>query len=281
MRRLLATLAEALENAIDDGSLTTAKGAAYSMVLAFFPTLLLLATALAGTETTSELAKEITHALSRVLPPTTREPVLQYFSGKTEHPLKVILAAASIAVFAATGVTGSLIQGFRAAYRLKFNWTLWHEEGLALALVFMAGTPMLAATTLVVFGQQVQNWMLQRTEYTLAVLLAGAAIRWVVALATGTLVLGIMYYLGPNCEDGFHRVLPGALLATVAWLLASAGFGWYVKNVAMYSGIYGSLGTMVALMIWMYLAAVIVLIGSEFNAVNERRRRGGQPASNS
>jgi membrane protein len=275
MRRFLANLAEALENAINDGSLSTAKGAAYSLVLAFFPTLLLLATALAGTETTSELAKEITHALSRVLPPTSRDLVLQYFSGKPEHPLKIILAAASIAIFAATGVTGSFIQGFRAAYRLKYNWTLWHEEGLALALVFMAGTPMLAATTLVVFGQQVQDWMLYRTEYTFAVLLAGAAIRWMVALATGTLVLGIMYYLGPNCEDGFHRVLPGAFLATVAWLLASAGFGWYVKNIAMYSGIYGSLGTMVALMVWMYLAAVIVLVGSEFNAVNERKRRGG------
>jgi len=276
MRRFVASLAEALDNGINDGALSTAKGAAYSMVLAFFPTLLLLATALAGTETTSELATEVTHALSRVLPPTTKDLALQYFSGKTEHPLKLILAAASIAIFAATGVTGSFIQGFRAAYRLKYNWTLWHEEGLALALVFMAGTPMLAATTLVVFGQQVQNWTLQRTEYTVAVLLAGAAIRWVVALATGTLVLGIMYYLGPNCEDGFLRVLPGAFLATIAWLLASAGFGWYVKNIAMYSGIYGSLGTMIALMVWMYLAAVIVLIGSEFNAVNERKRHGVQ-----
>jgi membrane protein len=276
MRRFVGTLAEAIDNGINDGALSTAKGAAYSMVLAFFPTLMLLATVLAGTETTSELAKEITHALSRVLPPTTKDLALQYFSGKPEHPFKLILAAAGIAVFAATGVTGSFIQGFRAAYRLKYNWTLWHEEGLALALVFMAGTPMLAATTLVVFGQQVQDWTLQRTEYTLAVLLAGAAIRWVVALATGTLVVGIMYYLGPNCEDGFHRVLPGAFLATIAWLLASAGFGWYVKNIAMYSGIYGSLGTMIALMVWMYLASVIVLIGSEFNAVNERKRHGEQ-----
>jgi membrane protein len=276
MRRFLATLAEAIDCGINDGALSTAKGAAYSMVLAFFPTLLVLATALAGTQTTSELAQEITHALSRVLPPTTKDLALQYFSGKAEHPLKLILSAAGIAIFAATGVTGSFIQGFRAAYRLKYNWTLWHEEGLALALVFMAGTPMLAATTLVVFGQQVQDWALQRTEYTMAVLLTGAAIRWIVALATGTLVVGIMYYLGPNCEDGFLRVLPGAFLGTVAWLLASAGFGWYVKNIAMYSGIYGSLGTMIALMVWMYLAAVIVLMGSEFNAVNERKRHGEQ-----
>ena len=69
-----------------------------------------------------------------------------------------------------------------------------------------------------------------------------------------------------------NAVLTGRIART--GLLASAGFGWYVKNIAMYSGIYGSLGTMVALMIWMYVAAVIVLIGSEFNAVNERKRHG-------
>jgi len=274
MRRFVSVLGEAIENAVNDGSLSTAKGAAYSMVLAFFPTLMLLTTALAGTQTTSQLALEISHALNRVLPPTSRQLALPYFSGDQEHPLKLILAAASIGLFAATGVTGSFIQGFRAAYRLKYDWTIWHEEGLALGLVFMAGTPMLAATAMVVFGQQVQNWMLQRTEYTFAVLLAWAALRWIFAVSTGTLVVAIMYYLGPNCEDRFTRVLPGAMLATIAWLLASSGFGWYVKNMAVYSGIYGNLGTMIALMIWMYLGAVIVLIGCQFNAVRERKRRG-------
>src|ERR1035438_5226985 len=96
MRRFVATLAEAIDNGVNDGALSTAKGAAYSMVLAFFPILMLLATVLAGTETTSELAKEITHALTRVLPPTTKDLALQYFSGKPEHPLKLILARAGI-----------------------------------------------------------------------------------------------------------------------------------------------------------------------------------------
>src|SRR5258708_2964670 len=163
MSRFVSTLGEAIHNAIDDGSFSTAKGAAYSLVLAFFPTLMLLATGLAGTRTTSDLAREITNALNHVLPPTSRQLAMRYFSGEAQQPLRVILAAASIGLFAATGVTGSFIQGFRAAYRLKFDWTIWHEEGLALGLVFIAGTPMLAATALVVVGQQVQNCILQRT----------------------------------------------------------------------------------------------------------------------
>ncbi len=272
MRSFFSTLREAVACAFTDGSLSAAKGAAYSLVLSFFPILMLLGEALAGTRTTNALGREITHALERVMPPTSRQLALQYFSGAEHNSLKVIVAALAIGLFAGTGVTGSFIEGFRRAYRMKYDWTIWHEEGLALGMVFMAGTPMLAATALVVFGQQLQAIALQQTEHTLAVLLAFTASRWAAAIATGTIVTAILYYLSPNPEDRFTRVLPGAFLATVAWLLASAGFGWYVKNMAVYSEIYGNLATMIALMIWMYLAAVIILMGCHFNAVRHRRR---------
>ena len=66
------------------------------------------------------------------------------------------------------------------------------------------------------------------------------------------------------------RVWPGALVATVLWLIATAGFGWYVRRLANYSLFYGSVGTVVVLLIWLYLIACISLIGCEFNAERER-----------
>ena len=102
---------------------------------------------------------------------------------------------------------------------------------------------------------------------------AWQAMRWLVAIITGSLVLSIIYYVGPNREGGFHWVFPGAMLATLAWVATTAVFGWYVQNVAQYTGIYGGLGTAIALLVWMYLLAAIVLIGAHFNAVHERRRR--------
>jgi membrane protein len=246
------------------------------MMLSFFPTLLVLSWALAGSRTTAALAREITYALNRVLPPMSRQMALQYFSGETEHSGNLIFWSASIALFAASGVTGSFVQGFRAAYKLRYDWSIWHEEGLCLALVFMAGTPLLAATILIVFGAQVQNWLVYEFGFPELIAIGWAAVRWLVAVSAGTLVLMIMYYLSPHCEERFSAVFPGALLATFAWLGTTAAFGWYVQNVAQYSGIYGSLGTGVALMIWMYLGAVIVLLGAQFNAAYERLRRGEQ-----
>jgi membrane protein len=60
------------------------------------------------------------------------------------------------------------------------------------------------------------------------------------------------------------------VLATIFWLLATAGFAWYVRNIGHYNVMYGSVGAGIALLVWMYLIAVIALIGCEFNAEYER-----------
>jgi membrane protein len=273
IRTFIDILRQSLVNAVQDGCISIAKGAAYSMILTFFPTLLVLTDLLAGSRTTSALMLEITHALWRVLPPTTRQAALQSYSGDPHSSTRVVVSATIIAILASTGVMGSLIQGCRLAYRMRNTWGFWKEEGVALALIFLAGTPMLAATALIVFGAQLQSWLTNELGYTLLLTLAWSAIRWVSAVATCTLVLAIIYYVAPNREHGFHWVLPGALLATIAWLGTSALFGWYVQNIAEYSGIYGNLGAGIALLIWMYLLACIVLIGAQFNAEYERRRK--------
>jgi membrane protein len=65
-------------------------------------------------------------------------------------------------------------------------------------------------------------------------------------------------------------VWPGAILATVLWMLATSGFAWYVRNIAKYNAMYGSIGAGIALLVWLYLISAIALIGCEFNAEYER-----------
>jgi membrane protein len=68
-------------------------------------------------------------------------------------------------------------------------------------------------------------------------------------------------------------VFPGAVLATFLWLIATLAFGLYVRHVADYNLLYGSVGAGLALLVWMYVLAVITLLGCEFNAVRERMSR--------
>jgi membrane protein len=69
-------------------------------------------------------------------------------------------------------------------------------------------------------------------------------------------------------------VWPGAWLATILWLIATSGFAWYVRNIANYNVLYGSIGAVIALLVWMYLLAVIALVGCEYNAVRGRLDHG-------
>jgi membrane protein len=110
------------------------------------------------------------------------------------------------------------------------------------------------------------------------VVLAGLALRYCLAFAAFVLVAALMYYLGPNRKQRLSQVFPGALLATVLWLLSTLAFGWYVRNIANYNLLYGSIGGGLALLVWMYLMAVIALLGCEFNAARERAAGTAKPA---
>jgi len=93
-------------------------------------------------------------------------------------------------------------------------------------------------------------------------------------LALGGLVLGTMllYVIGPNTKVRLRDVWPGALVAAGLWMAATVGFGWYVRNIANYNVLYGSVAAAIALLGWMYLLNAIALIGCEFNvALRELR----------
>jgi membrane protein len=77
----------------------------------------------------------------------------------------------------------------------------------------------------------------------------------------------LIYHWGLPRVQPWHRVLPGAVMATVLWFPVTIVFGWYVTNYANYNLIYGSLGAGIALLVWLYIISIIILIGAEFNAL--------------
>jgi membrane protein len=96
--------------------------------------------------------------------------------------------------------------------------------------------------------------------------------RSLLAVLTLTGGLGILYHVGANRRPPWRSVWPGALFATLFWFLFTWLFAFYVQNVARYSDFYGSVATVVVLLVWMFLVNCIVMIGCEFNAERERWR---------
>jgi len=215
--------------------------------------------------------------LSRVLPPGTEQVVLDQFRGQGKKPGALLVVAFMLSLWAASSVVKSLIDGFNAAYRVPRNRSMGGHIGMGLLLVIFAGIPLLGASSLILFGGAVERGILNlmRVDPLLNPLegwlrLVAQVMRYVVAFSATSSLMAMLYYYGPNRPQRWKAVWPGAFLATVLWLLATLGFGWYVRNISNYNLLYGGVGTSIALLSWMYILALIALFGCEFNAETER-----------
>jgi membrane protein len=262
--------------AAEDNCFGIAKGAAYSALLSFFPVLASAAAILVQTRA-EFVADAIENFLSQVVPPGTEDLVVRQFRLYGDRPLLVLVVAALVSLWAASSVIKSLMEGFQAAYRVPRDRGFWRDTLVAIFLVLLAAVPLVAASALLLFGAQVENAVLDLLKVDplwnpLAWLWQWLSrfARYAVAFGTTILVTMLLYYFGPYRKQRFPALFPGAVVATVLWMLATSGFGWYVRHMARYNLMYGSIGASIALLVWMYLVAAIALLGCEFNAEYER-----------
>ena len=95
--------------------------------------------------------------------------------------------------------------------------------------------------------------------------------KWPVMVAVVITIIAVLYYSTPNVKlRGFKWVTPGSVLALVVWLIASAGFAFYVANFSSYDKTYGALGGVVVLLIWLWITNLALLFGQQLNAERER-----------
>jgi membrane protein len=143
---------------------------------------------------------------------------------------------------------------------------------------------LVAASSLIVFGARLESWILTqigllRPGQQLLGWISFISLSARILVAVAGIVMGtsLLYYLGPNRPRRLRSVYPGAILATALWWLTTTLFGFYVRNIANYNVLYGSVGAVVALLVWMYLLSIIALFGCEFNAQLDRSRRPSRP----
>lgn len=91
-------------------------------------------------------------------------------------------------------------------------------------------------------------------------------LRWSFSTIILFLVFSLLYFIGPNIRLKFREIYIGAIFATIGWQLISTLFSFYLNNFANYSTTYGTIGTVIALMVWFHLSSVIILLGGEINA---------------
>jgi membrane protein len=268
MLRFFRILRSAFWRAFVHDAFAIAKASAYSMILTFFPVLLIIGSALANWRKGAPYLREISYALGSILP-AGGSTALGYLKGSAKHPVSMLITTSVITLWTASGVMISWMEGFRRCYELPKTWGLVKERLIAFLLVVFALIPMTFATLLVAVGSKFETRLLPflDPDFSIYILLLWGAMRWLIATLTSIAVIALIYHHAVPRTQPWHSVMPGAVLATGLWFLVTVGFRGYLQRIGDFATIYGSLGAAMALLVWMYMISLVVLVGAEFNAL--------------
>ncbi|MHB1673057.1 MAG: YihY/virulence factor BrkB family protein [Acidobacteriaceae bacterium] len=268
MLRWLVHLRRTIVNSLSNDVLMLARAGAYSAILCVFPIVLLTAAVLATSPAAEVVRAELRAMLYQMFPSDVPPLVLAYFQGQ-HRSLRLVLSAATVFLLASNSVMTTLMEAMRRAYKIPVGaWSMSRQILIALVLTFLSFFPLALASMFVVFGHQIETWMLYQSlsDVRSYVIILARIVRWLLALTTSIALLAIIYHMGTPRTQSWRKVLPGSILATALWFPSTLAFGWYVTRHAHYRQVYGSLGAGVALLVWLYIILVSVMIGAEFNA---------------
>ena len=256
----------------------------YWGVLSIFPALVVLV-ALLGLlgehpRTTNALLEIIEDLSPGTTAQTLRDPIVQIVQSKGGAGALLGLGLLG-AIWSASGYIGSFMRAMNVIYEVPEGRPFWKLRPLQIAVTVVMVMLLAMIAIAIVLTGPLADAVGEAVGLGSGLVTAWNYGKWPVLVAIVIVMLALLYYVAPNVRHpGFRLVTPGAAVAVVLWLAASALFGLYVANFGSYNKTYGSLGGVVVFLIWLWLSNVAVLLGAEFDAEVERRREleAGEPA---
>ena len=253
---------------IKNGYLATrASAIAFNFALAIFPTLLFLFTLIPFIPVRN-LQTEILQLIHEFLP----QNAYHYLESTLVSTLTVkkggILSFGALAsLFFSTNAIHALIQAFNNTYHSidTRNWTAIRM--VSTFLVFISFILITISVTLIIFGQAVLSKLVElnliEMNITYYLITFG---KWVVIIALFFFTISFLYYFAPAKKSEWKFISAGSTLATILALLTSLGFSYFVNNFGQYNKLYGSIGTLMVILLWLYFNSFALILGFELNA---------------
>lgn len=172
-----------------------------------------------------------------------------------------------LAMYFSTNGINSLIESFNQTYHTIETRSPFKQRLVSILLVIILSVLVILSIMLIIVGPIVLEFLasknILRDNFTLQMIIFG---KWIVIVALFFFVFSFLYYLAPAKRRQFRFISAGSTLATGLTIVTSIGFNYYVNNFLQYNTLYGSIGTLMIVMLWIYFNAIIVLVGFELNA---------------
>jgi membrane protein len=269
-----ATLKRTATEFQEDNLSDWAAALTYYGLLSLFPALIAMVSLIGifgdPKSTTESLTEIITEIGPRSAAETFEGPIKSITESSGTAGFALVLGIV-VSLWSASGYTGAFMRASNIIYETPEGRPFWKLRPLQLLVTFgMIVLLTLLAVSLVLTGPIVSAVAGPLGIGSTAVDVWNVA-KWPVMLLVFTVMIGVLYYASPNVKlRGFRWVTPGSLVAVVIWVIASALFAFYVSNFGSYNKTYGTLGGLIALLVWFWISNIAILFGHQLNAERER-----------
>ena len=237
----------------------------YYLMLAIFPFLVMLTNLAAQTQL---VGTKVLSQLENVLPTEAYELVLETVHDITVTQKPGLLSASMVvALWAASSGVFALSRGLNMANKVVETRKPWVVRGLCVLFTLLIVVSIFLEILMIVFGDFILDKVATLFQVSTPFLMAGRLLRIIVPFGVVFITLALMFFLIPSRRVRFRRVLPGALFSTFFWMGTSWLFSLYVTMFGSYSRVYGGLGGVIILMIWIFISSFTLLMGNEVNAL--------------
>lgn len=255
------------EYASDDMS-TYASALAFQTLFSLFPFIVFLI-ALLGVLQLGDFFDLLRTQAAHFLPPSAMDQVNKVI-GEIQRPRGGLLSTGVLlAVWASSAAIRATMDALNVAYDIKERRPTWKIYLLSIVYTIGIAALLIVATALMVMGPELIRWVTGLVGLDSIFVVLWTWLRWPVALLLMCLAIALVYYVAPNIKQQFRFITPGAVLAVLVWIAASLLFSLYVQHFANYSRTYGSLGTIIGLLMYFFISAAVMLLGAEVNSVIE------------
>ncbi len=269
---------------IYEGAVTTrASSIAFSFFLALFPGIIFLFT-LIPYITVEGFSDQVFVTLSNIMPPDTYEvtkSTIEEILNQKEP--KLLSFSFFFALFLATNGTQSLMTNFTNSWHNIGYRNFWMQYLISLGLTIILSLLLLLGIFVVIVSEDFLESLSSLLDinfgfldYSKLYAFSRSAVLVVIVLIS----ISLIFYIGPTKRKVWRFISPGSILATTLIIVSSLGFEYYIANFSQYNKLYGSIGTLIVIMLWIYINAIGLILGFELNASTESAKQSNQEELN-
>jgi len=274
----LKVLAKRLYDEYDnDGVADSAAALSYYFVFALFPLLFFLATLTAFLPFAGAWVWTALDRVRPLVPGDAMTIVDQQVHALVSRPHPKLLTVGLLtALYGASRGVDAVRKALNLAYDVKESRPVWKTEFLAFGMTIGGAVLVLASVAALVAGGSAGFWLARHLGIASVYVFAWIWLRWPITAALIMLAAALGYFLLPDVKQQFKFITPGSVIGTLLWLLATWAFSVYVAHFGRYSVTYGSIGGVIILLTWFYIAGFSFLMGGELNAILEHASSSGK-----